>query len=131
MAGEEHYEVRPEGMRAAAQGYRRKADELARLHLEAQELLEPGRLAAIVGDNDNSKTFLAGFTRSGGGVRDALHGWHAAVRATGELVDGWADGYDRAEDFATETGDNLHAALSNNSNGGPVNKIIDNLSTRR
>ncbi|GAA2844885.1 hypothetical protein [Crossiella cryophila] len=131
MAGEEHFEVVPDGLRVAARGFHTKADHLMRLHQQLAVLVDGNRLAPLVGDNDNAKTFLAGFTRSGGGVRDVVGGWGTAIRVTGDVAGGMAENYDLAERYATDSGRGLGNALANITGGGPVNNIVDNLSTRR
>jgi hypothetical protein len=108
----------PAGLAHSAENYDEKAAQLHNIASRIQELIDPGYLSKVIGNDHAANQFLAVHIKAATDMRDGVQIWGDAIRATGDGVRGSARVLANTEHTNTDTAATFARSMTTDTGGG-------------
>jgi hypothetical protein len=99
--------VNSDGLDTGKDGFHEKGNQIQDLALRIKDLMNPSRVAAAAGNDQNGRTFAQQHLASAAKIHDAISSWGEVVSGTTDAIGGMANSFRRTDEVVTDAGTQL------------------------
>jgi hypothetical protein len=99
--------VNSDGLDTGKDGFHEKGNQIQNLALRINDLMNPARVAAAAGNDQNGRTFAEQHLASAAKIHDGISSWGQVVGGTTDAIGGMANSFRRTDEVVTDAGTQL------------------------
>jgi hypothetical protein len=103
--------VNSDGLDTGKDGFHEKGNQIQDLALRINDLMNPARVAAAAGNDQNGRTFAQQHLAAAAKVHDGISSWGEVVSGTTDAIGAMANSFRRTDEVVTDAGTQLGKSL--------------------